>query len=157
MGFEPEGTDQRECAASRNYIPLGEDSDLAPETLEDLHIARLHRANLLLVGGHAATGAILELLGLSSGEPVTSWRPRQPLELPPPSRPTTLILHDVDQLTAAAQAAVLRWLDNSSGQVWVVSTTTEPLWPHVDAGSFDEVLYYRLNTVCLYATATEDD
>lgn len=139
-----------------NRVPrVSEDSDFSPDTLEDLQIVRAHHANLLVVGDPAATGVILELLGLTPRDAVTTWRPRQPLELPPPGRPTTLILHDVDQLTSAAQGAVLRWLDQSPGQTWVVSTTTEPLWPHVENGAFNEVLYYRLNTVCLHATSED--
>jgi hypothetical protein len=158
MGFQSNAGGALASAAPGNDVPhLGEDSDFAPDALEDLQIVRLHRANLLVVGDPAATGVVLELLGLSPREPVTTWRPRQPLELPPPGRATTLILHDVDQLTPAAQAAVLRWLDQSARQPWVVSTTTEPLWPHVDRGAFNEVLYYRLNTVCLHAPSATDE
>jgi hypothetical protein len=135
---------------------LREDLDFPPETLEDLHIVRVHHTNLLLVGDPAATGVILELLGLDGRHAVTTWRPGQPLELPPPGRGTTLILHDVDQLTSAAQGAVLRWLDQNPGETWVVSTTTESLWQHVENGAFNEVLYYRLNTVCLHATPEND-
>jgi transcriptional regulator of acetoin/glycerol metabolism len=33
----------------------------------------------------------------------------------------------------------------------VVSTTAVPLWPRVKREAFNEVLYYRLNTVCVEA------
>ena len=133
---------------------LQEESDLSPDTLADLQMVRRHRANLLVVGEPAATAVILELLGLNARD-TTTWRPRQPLELPPPGRTTTLILHDVDQLSPAAQGAVLRWLDQTAGQTWVVSTTTAPLWPCVAAGAFSETLYYRLNIVCMSAAAED--
>jgi transcriptional regulator of acetoin/glycerol metabolism len=85
-----------------------------------------------------------------------TWRPGQPLELPAAGRATTLILHDVNQLTIAAQEAVLRWLDLSAGRIWVVSTSTEPLWPQVESGAFSDTLYYRLNIVCVRVPPEED-
>jgi hypothetical protein len=154
MGFEANAASA--FGTSGRLPHFREDLDFPPETLEDLHIVRVHHTNLLLVGDPAATGVILELLGLEGRDGVTTWRPRQPLELPPPGRATTLILHDVDQLTSAAQGAVLRWLDQNPGETWVVSTTPESLWPQVENGSFNEVLYYRLNTVCLHATSESD-
>ena len=45
------------------------------------------------------------------------------------------------------QFRILRWLDEVRGRVRVVSTTGIPVWPRVQAGEFNEVLYYRLNTV----------
>ena len=128
---------------------------LARETHQDLQIVGLKRTNLLLLGGPGATGIILEMLELGRREPILAWRPGQPLELPTPGRLTTLIFHDVDKLTPADQLAVLSWLDHSAGRIRVVSTTREPLWPRVQMGGFSEVLYYRLNTVCLSAAASE--
>jgi transcriptional regulator of acetoin/glycerol metabolism len=93
---------------------------------------------------------VLNELRLSPREAIVTWRPGQPLELPPPGRATTLLLRDVDQLTVAAQGAVLRWLDQSAGRIWVVSTSAEPLWPQVESGVFSDVLYYRLNIVCVH-------
>jgi hypothetical protein len=155
MGLESNPSPLGSAAHATPGSRLEEESDLSPETLADLQMVRQHRANLLVVGEPAATAVILDLLGLSARDTIMTWRPRQPLELPPPGRTTTLILHDVDQLSSAAQGAVLRWLDQCAGQTWVVSTTTEPLWRRVEAGAFSETLYYRLNIVCLSA-ASED-
>jgi hypothetical protein len=118
-------------------------------------MVRVKRTNLLVVGDPAATDAVLDELRLSARESIVSWRPGQPLDLPPPGRATTLLLHDVDQLTVAAQAAVLRWLDQSAGRIWVVSTSIEPLWPQVETGVFSDVLYYRLNIVCVRVPSDE--
>ena len=138
--------------------PLGDgDHDLSSETLDDLELVRDKRTNLLVIGERKATRAVLEQLRLGPRETVIVWRPGQPLDLPPPGRATTLILHDVDQLTIAAQGAVLRWLDQSAGRIWVVSTSTEPLWPQVDSGAFSDTLYYRLNIVCVRVPAPNDD
>src|SRR5688572_14280934 len=128
--------------------PLDGDPGLNSDTLDDLELVRDKRTNLLVIGERTATRAVLEQLRLGPREMVVTWRPGQALELPPPGRATTLLLHDVDQLTIAAQGAVLRWLDQSVGRIWVVSTSTETLWPQVESGAFSDTLYYRLNIVC---------
>jgi len=128
---------------------------LPREARRDLQIVWLQRTNLLLLGASGPTRMVLEMLKLDLREPVMTWRPGQPLDLPPPGRAATLILHDVDELTSPDQHALLRWLEQNAGQTRVVSTTAEPLWPRVRTGAFNEVLYYRLNTVCLSATAGE--
>jgi hypothetical protein len=110
-----------------------------------------------VIGERTATRAVLEQLRLGPREMVVTWRPGQALELPPPGRATTLLLHDVDQLTIAAQGAVLRWLDQSVGRIWVVSTSTETLWPQVESGAFSDTLYYRLNIVCVRVPAPDED
>lgn len=155
MGLPSNADGARATARANHLPPPGEESTLSPETLDDLHMVRVKRTNLLVVGDPAATDAVLDELRLSARESIVSWRPGQPLDLPPPGRATTLLLHDVDQLTVAAQAAVLRWLDQSAGRIWVVSTTIEPLWPQVETGVFSDVLYYRLNIVCVRVPSDE--
>ncbi|MGH9258119.1 MAG: sigma 54-interacting transcriptional regulator [Vicinamibacterales bacterium] len=123
----------------------------------DLQIAGWQRTNLLLLGSPGATRIVLDMLELGLSEPILTWRPGQPLELPPPGRAATLILHDVDELASSDQHAVLRWLEQAAGQVRVVSTAVQALWPRVQAGAFSEVLYYRLNTVCLSAAASAEE
>ncbi len=146
----PSYADGARATARANHVPpAGEESNLSPETLDDLSMVRLKRTNLLVVGDRAATDMVLDELRLTLRDAIVNWRPGQPLDLPPPGRTTTLILHDVDQLTVAAQGAVLRWLDQSAGRIWVVSTAAEPLWPQVESGVFSDVLYYRLNIVCV--------
>jgi sigma-54-interacting transcriptional regulator len=129
---------------------------LARETHQDLQIVGLKRTNLLLLGAPGATSIILDMLELGRCEPILAWRPGQPLELPTPGRAATVIFHDIDKLTPADQLDVLSWLDHSVGRIRVVSTTREPLWPRVQMGVFSEVLYYRLNTVCMNAAASDN-
>ena len=52
-------------------------------------------------GSPGDTGIVLEMLGLGMErrEPISTWRPGQPLDLPSPNRVITLIFHDVDKLT----------------------------------------------------------
>jgi transcriptional regulator of acetoin/glycerol metabolism len=146
-----------ETAHAGQLPPLGGDNGLSSETIDDLELVREKRTNLLVIGNHAATRAVLEELRLGPRETVVTWRPGQALELPPPGRANTMILHDVDQLTVAAQSAVLRWLDQSVGRIWVVSTSTEPLWPQVESGAFSDTLYYRLNIVCVRVPEPDED
>jgi transcriptional regulator of acetoin/glycerol metabolism len=42
---------------------------------------------------------------------------------------------------------LFEWLDSTSSGTQVVSTASAPLLPLVEAGAFDDALYYRLNTV----------
>lgn len=155
MGLPSNADDARATTRANQLPPAGEDANLSPETLDDLYMVRLKRTNLLVVGDRAARDMVLDELRLTPRDAIVSWRPGQPLDLPPPGRTTTLILHDVDQLTVAAQGAVLRWLDQSAGRIWVVSTAAEPLWPQVESGVFSDVLYYRLNIVCVRVPSDE--
>ena len=69
--------------------------------------------------------------------------------MPTPGRASTLVLHDVNELTQDEQQQVLQWLDQMGSRVRVVSTTKTSLWPQLKSGAFDDALYYRLNTVCV--------
>jgi hypothetical protein len=109
----------------------------------------MRHTNVLLVGTAGGIRIAMEMMWLELREPILKWRPGQPLDLPSPGRAATLVLHDVSELTHDDQHRVLRWLDQTVGRIQVVSTTALPLWPRVKAGSFSDVLYYRLNTVCV--------
>jgi hypothetical protein len=129
----------------------------AREIHHDLQIVGQKRTNVLLLGSPGDTGIVLEMLGLGMErrEPILTWRPGQPLELPLPGAAITLLFHDVDKLTPSDQLAVLDWLDRGAGRTRIVSTTQEPLWPRVQSGCFSEALYYRLNTVWLNAIVSD--
>jgi hypothetical protein len=126
-----------------------EDRRCAREAHKELQLVATVRTNLLLIGSAGAVRIVLGMLWLDLREPVLKWHPGQRLELPSPGRASTLVLQDVDELTSNDQHDVLRWLDETTGRVQVISTTAVPLWPRVTAGAFNDVLYYRLNTVCV--------
>jgi transcriptional regulator of acetoin/glycerol metabolism len=46
-----------------------------------------------------------------------------------------------------------QWVREASGQVWVVSTAVQSLLPLVEAGDFNDELYYRLNPVMIDLTS----
>jgi transcriptional regulator of acetoin/glycerol metabolism len=45
------------------------------------------------------------------------------------------------------QLRLLDWLETRSRRIQIVSTTSSPLQPSVESGGFNDVLYFRLNTV----------
>ena len=61
----------------------------------------------------------------------------------------TLILRNVEALDPEHQAAMLRWLDEAHRETQLVSVASAPVYPHVEAGTFLEGRYYRLNVVTL--------
>jgi len=113
----------------------------------DLQVGSMPRTNVLVIGNSDATRIVVDMLRLDLRGPIARWRAGQPLDLPSPAHVATLVLEDVSRLTTDEQFRVLRWLDDVRGRIRVVSTTHEPLWPRVQVGVFNEVLYYRLNTV----------
>ena len=115
----------------------------------DLQIGTRRRTNLLVIGDHASTRIVLDLLRLDLGGPVLTWQPGMPLIFPEPGSGATLVLEEPLRLTAADQQRMVRWLNEVVSEVRIVSTTPEPLWPHVQSGGFDETLYYRLNPICV--------
>jgi hypothetical protein len=135
--------------SASSVLQSGEDWRLAREAHKDLETVAARPANLLLTGPAGTIRIVLEMMWLELREPILKWRPGQPLELPSPAHAATLVLHDVSELTSDDQQCVLRWLDHAAGGTRVVSTTAVALWPRVKAGAFNDVLYYRLNTVCV--------
>jgi hypothetical protein len=133
--------------------PLLKDWHLAREAQVSLLLMGNPRVNLLLVGIDAGVWNVLETLLLNIDQPITRWFPGDTLALPPPSRTGTLILHDVGTMTPEEQRYLLDWMDRAAGGMQIVTTTPAPLMPRVKSGAFMEILYYRLNTVCIDVTA----
>jgi hypothetical protein len=115
---------------------------------DDCRVARTTRANLLLIGTETCVEDIVRTLWSRDG--LSRWRPGQPLSLPTDTG--TVILHEVDQLTGEDQLRLSRWLEAGEDHAQVVSTATAPLLPRVEAGTFIDTLYYRLNTICVDVT-----
>jgi hypothetical protein len=118
----------------------------------DLLLMGMPRINLLLIAPDAVVRYVLKSLLLDLWEPVTHWHRGVSLTLPPASAAGTLILHDVEALLPADQRYLVDWLELTHGRTQVVSTTSAPLLPRVEAGEFNATLFYRLNTVCVDVT-----
>ena len=143
------GVEAGGSAGATSVLKIGEDWRLAREAHKELQSVGMPGANLLLVGTGGVIPIVLEMMWLELREPILKWRPGQRLDLPSPGQVATLVLHDVSALTRDDQHEMCRWLDRTAGRVRVVSTTAVPLWPRVKTGAFNDVLYYRLNTVCV--------
>ena len=72
-------------------------------------------------------------------------------------RARTLIIDDVHLLDAAGQSALAEWIrDPANAGSQIVSIASVPLYSLVQAGRFDEDLYYRLNTIVLNPGRLDD-
>jgi hypothetical protein len=111
----------------------------------DLHLMTRRKVNLLLIGPEGVIQDTLYSLGPELAKPVRTWTAPDPLELPHPSQPGTLILRNVAALSPIDQSRLCNWMEQSAGRIRVVGTTNGPLMAKVDSGAFLDHLYYRLN------------
>jgi hypothetical protein len=141
-----------QSADSINSQPEPDPWVLARAAHVNLLLLGMPRVNLLLVGEDGVLDKVLETLLIDLDEPVASWRCGEHLNLPPASQVGTIILEDVRGLNDRDQQRLLDWLERAAGQTQVISTTPTRLLPQVEAGTFLDTLYYRLNTICVDVT-----
>ena len=110
-------------------------------------LRRIH-PNVLIIGSGVEAERALEHIRPALQTPLTSWSPTDTPHLPAPVF-RTLIVRDVDGLTATQQASLALLLRRSSGEIQIVSIARLPLFPLVTQGLFLDELYYRLNVVVL--------
>jgi hypothetical protein len=116
----------------------------------DWHIAMTARPNVLVMGPTDVVEQSLAALMPHLDLPVRYWA----IDTLLPSRDemTTLVIRNVDTLSASEQRALSSLFEQmASTWIRVISTTTVPLFQLVSAGLFLDGLYYRLNTVTLVA------
>jgi hypothetical protein len=126
------------------------------ETITDATLMRClagaaRRSNLLAqCATPAAAAALIERLVPWCATPLHACT--LPGQLSLPDGPAgTLLLKDVAALQVAQQLEVYDWISERQTGVQVVSVTTEPLAPLVEAGMFLQALFYRLNIIQLNA------
>jgi len=117
------------------------------QLLEECSLAQAARVNILLVHAGNHLQAIVQSFVLDRGEPLPIWRAGDPLVLPSGPRPRMMILHDVGAMPLEDQRRLLVWLEGPGRSVQIISTSPVPLIDAVDAGTFLDSLYYRLNVV----------
>lgn len=117
-------------------------------TAEEWRIARIARVNVLLVCSDGLVEKIVDALRPDFCEPIEVWHPASRLVLPPIGGTGTLILQDVGAMSCDDQRRLCDWLEVTAGRTRVLSTTRQPLFPLLEAGTFGEALYYRLNVLC---------
>jgi hypothetical protein len=134
-------------AAARSHAEA-----LSAALASDLEILGACHSNCLLIGPDAFADDALVVLGCTFQSPVTSICGNELRELPATSGPGTVVIRGVSELTDVNQARLVEWLSQAAGRLQVVASSTEPLWPLVQAGRFLESLYYRLNVITLVRT-----
>ncbi len=128
-------------AQSRN------DFNLPPRPI-DWDLARLTKANLLLVGAEQTVSNLVFAMWSILDGPIVVRRRNERLALADSLGPVgTLVLHGVDTLSYQEQADLYDWLTTRTNRTRVVSTSMVPLLPLVRSRLFSSELYYRLNTI----------
>jgi hypothetical protein len=113
------------------------------------------RPNVLVMGPADALEQLLAELTPHLGQPVCEWAPDALRQSPADVK--TLVIRGVDALSSEQQRNLSAWLERSATTPpQVVSTATVPLFPRIAAGLFLEELYYRLNTLVLFAPVVTD-
>jgi hypothetical protein len=125
---------------------------LADDVRDDLMAIGMPGVNLLLSGMDDVVQNILETILSDLDTPIASWYPGERLVLPPVPRAGTMILHDVGAMNREDQLRLLAWSELAAGKTRIVSTASTPLLPLVSAGTFNDTLYYRLNTIFVDVT-----
>lgn len=131
--------------------------DLTPSgpsdaTLLEQLLAREHRPNVLVECGATPVRAVSNALRGSCRQPHKHYRLPCPLDLSAPAQ-GTLLLENVEALTATQQEALHEWMTKACLETQVVSITSKPLARWVERGEFLESLFYRLNVVLIDETA----
>ena len=118
-------------------------------------LARTARANVLVVCPDDAAERIVATLQAGLPPPVLSWRPGTRLGLGNAGHSGTVILWNIEALTPDDQSCLCEWLEIDAGRARVISTSREHVFPLVEAGTFLEMLYYRLNVLCFEFNAAD--
>ena len=104
------------------------------------------RRNVLLAGWPGAVDAMLASMSPYLEAPIVTFNPQTGTPLPAEG---TLILPEIGGLSVEQQLRLLAWMDRAGGDglVQIVSTTSRPIVPMMERGTFRPELYYRLNVV----------
>jgi hypothetical protein len=113
--------------------------------------SRNHRPNLMIVNERASLESVLQELTSVCESPLRVCEFPGILVLPTDPR-GTLVLGDVDRLTITQQITLSDWLARKGKDLQVVSVTRGPMTELIAEGRFLEGLFFRLNTVVIFAT-----
>ena len=134
---------------------FADDARLARAAAEEFFLMGLPRVNVLLAGRDEVVRLVVRTILGHVPKPVRTLAPGEDLVLPPID-PGTLVIYEVGALGLREQIQLLEWSGGPLRNTQVISTTSAALIPRVTAGSFIDMLYYRLNTVYLDVTELED-
>jgi hypothetical protein len=134
---------------------FADDARLARVAAEEFFLMGLPRVNVLLAGRDEVVRLVVPTILGHVSKPVWTLSPGEDLVLPPIG-PGTLVIYEVGALALREQIQLLEWSGCPLRDTQVISTTSAALLPRVTAGSFIDMLYYRLNTVYLDVTELEE-
>ena len=134
---------------------FADDARLARAAAEEFFLMGLPRVNVLLAGRDEVVRLVVRTILGHVAKPVRTLSPGGDLVLPPLG-PGTLVIYEVGALALREQIQLLEWSGCPLRDTQVISTTSAALLPRVTAGSFVDMLYYRLNTVYLDVAELED-
>ena len=141
-----------ETAPYASTLPREGDSSDWLSVHTDVNLARISKANLLVVGTERRVLSLVSSLADDAKSDVMIRCRDGLFPLPPSSQSGIVVLRDVDALKPEEQVGLLNWVDSARNRRQVVSTASAPLLPMVEARAFDAALYYRLNTVYIDLT-----
>lgn len=104
------------------------------------------QCNVLLEARPGVVGRFLAALRPHLRTPIHEHHSKPGVPAPQPTEGSVILL-EVASLSQGEQAELLGWLNGCDGRVQVAATSSEPLFPLVECGSFDATLFYRLNIV----------
>src|SRR5262245_4933509 len=114
----------------------------------DVDLARITRANVLVVGAEQAVSNALAVIVADLERTIVLDRSCGALRLPSPVRGAqTVVIRNVDRLTRDEQRELVDWLMVAKGHSRIIATTSRSLVSMMDAQEFCATLYYRLNTL----------
>ena len=109
-------------------------------------------SNVMVAGADAAVKAFLGALTPYLQSPVLECSAFDVLSPESLRIDGTVILRDVERLDLGQQEALVRSLDEARDHVQIVAVTALPIYPLVEAGTFLDRLYYRLNVLNVVLT-----
>jgi hypothetical protein len=104
---------------------------------------------LLVTGDRAALARVPPIIDRHCPGPIHLYDAAT-IPLVPSFSRGTVLLSEVDRLSPTDQDRLFDWLtEHSAGHPWIVATSTAPLWPLVECGTFRTDLFYRLNLISI--------
>ena len=127
-------------------LPSTVDRSLAQSPITDEGLARLTKLNLLIMGTDNIVAEFVASLWPCFLTPrIVRRRGEQLRPLPTSRQVGTILVYDVHTLTREEQHALNSWMNAGNDRTRIVSTATQSLLPALEAGDFNDELYYRLN------------
>ena len=127
-----------------------DDIELSEAALLERLATQGTRANVLVSTHAASLERVAAHLMTRFPAPIATIVVPGPIRMPEPAG--TWLLWDVAQLSPAQQQWLLDWIRTGGATHGIVSISSQPLWPLVASGRFDDHLYYLLNTIVCEAT-----